>query len=76
MAAQKHPQGLLYLPSRKVDSHAWHQPGTSSAQQGVDRGHSSAAAPGCMGLSKLWEIVKDRVALHAAVWFKESDATY
>ena len=47
MAAQKHPQGLLYLPSRKVDSHAWHQPGTSSAQQGVDRGHSSAAAPGC-----------------------------
>ena len=47
MAAQKHPQGLLYLPSRKVDSHTWHQPGTSSAQQGVDRGRSSAASPGC-----------------------------
>ena len=46
-AARKRPQGLLYLPSRKVDSHAWHQPGTSSAQQGVDRGRLSAAAPGC-----------------------------
>ena len=29
-----------------------------------------------MGLSKLQETVKDRVALHAAVRFKESDTTY
>ena len=29
-----------------------------------------------MGLSKLRETVKDREALHAAVWFKESDTTY
>lgn len=43
MAARKHPQGLLCLPSRQADSHAWH----SSAQQGVDRGRLSAGAPGC-----------------------------
>lgn len=47
MAAWKYPQGLLYPPSRQVDSHAWHQPGTSSPQQGVDRGHLSADVPGC-----------------------------